>query len=310
MRLSELCLVLLCAAAAGISAPQGHRELSPGLAAASGKAAGVGDRGPGAAAPRTGVVDPRQAWMLLARSTGRKRGCQGRMGIARDGTKARTGVAPATGQSPGKSPQVAVPVHPGAPTILEELLEQLLKGLVKTCRKAREEQEEKEESKVNTQARSHHHVEAAFHCWTRENISVEQRVQQELQHYYIPEREAMFHRGSGLNLTSGKYTAPIAGYYTFRATLHIVCREQQRKGHPCRGKRLRVLICVQSCCQHNSYLESVSRLESGGDLFTISVAGVLYLKAGQDASVFLDNTAGSPLTIQSGSDFSAVLLGV
>ncbi|KFU88956.1 Protein FAM132B, partial [Chaetura pelagica] len=125
-----------------------------------------------------------------------------------------------------------------------------------------------------------------------------------------PEREAMFHRGPGLNLTSGKYTAPIAGYYTFRATLHIACREQQRKGHSCRGKRLRVLICVQSCCQHNSYLETVSRLESGGDLFTISVAGVLYLKAGQDASVFLDNTAGSPLTIQSGSDFSAVLLGV
>ncbi|XP_009995063.1 PREDICTED: erythroferrone [Chaetura pelagica] len=274
--------------------------------------------------------------MLLARSTGQRRGCRARTGIARDGMKAHTAVAPATGQSPGKSPQVAVPVHPGAPTVLEELLEQLLKGLVKeqvkTCRKAREGQEEKEESKVNAQARSH--VEAAFYCQTRENISVEQRVQQELQHYYIPEREAMFHRGPGLNLTSGKYTAPIAGYYTFRATLHIgeplgtptallgrsrmvltlpsvpACREQQRKGHSCRGKRLRVLICVQSCCQHNSYLETVSRLESGGDLFTISVAGVLYLKAGQDASVFLDNTAGSPLTIQSGSDFSAVLLGV
>ena len=31
----------------------------------------------------------------------------------------------------------------------------------------------------------------------------------------------MFHRGLGLNLTSGQYTAPIAGYYTFTATLHI-----------------------------------------------------------------------------------------
>ncbi|NXG66962.1 ERFE protein, partial [Hemiprocne comata] len=149
-----------------------------------------------------------------------------------------------------------------------------------------------------------------------------------------PEREAMFHRGSGLNLTSGKYMAPIAGYYTFRATLHIgeplgtptallgrsgmvltlpsvlVCRQQQRKGHPCGGKRLRVLICVQSHCQHNSFLETVSRLESSGDRFTTSVSGVLYLKAGQYASVFVDNTAGSPLTVQSGSDFSAVLLGV
>ncbi|NXJ40281.1 ERFE protein, partial [Ciconia maguari] len=125
-----------------------------------------------------------------------------------------------------------------------------------------------------------------------------------------PERERMFHRGSGLNLTSGQYLAPVAGYYTFTATLHIVRREQQRKGQPCRGNRLRVLICVQSHCQHNSNLETVSRLESGGDLFTISVTGVLYLQAGQYASVFVDNAADSPLTVQSGSDFSAILLGV
>ncbi|NWS57293.1 ERFE protein, partial [Chunga burmeisteri] len=125
-----------------------------------------------------------------------------------------------------------------------------------------------------------------------------------------PEREGMFHRGLGLNLTSGQYMAPVAGYYTFTATLHIVRREQQRKGQPCRENSLRVLICVQSRCQHNSKLETMSRLESVGDLFTISVTGVLYLQAGQYASVFVDNTAGSPLTVLSGSDFSAILLGV
>ncbi|NXW91831.1 ERFE protein, partial [Alopecoenas beccarii] len=150
-----------------------------------------------------------------------------------------------------------------------------------------------------------------------------------------PETEGMFHRGSGLNLTSGQYTAPIAGYYTFTATLHIgepsgtppttllggsgpaltlpsvsVSGEQRRKGQPCRGNRLRVLICVQSCCQHNSNLETVSQLGSCGDHFTISVTGVIYMQAGQYASVFVDNAAGSTLTIQSGSDFSAILLGV
>ncbi|NXB30039.1 ERFE protein, partial [Eulacestoma nigropectus] len=125
-----------------------------------------------------------------------------------------------------------------------------------------------------------------------------------------PEREGMFHRGPGLNLTSGQYTAPIAGYYAFTTTLHIARREPRRKGQGCRGSRLRVLICVQSHCQQNSNLETVSRLESSGDLFTISVTGILYLQAGQYASVFVDNTAGSPLTVQSGSDFSAVLLGV
>ncbi|NXS58059.1 ERFE protein, partial [Brachypteracias leptosomus] len=149
-----------------------------------------------------------------------------------------------------------------------------------------------------------------------------------------PERDGMFHRGLGLNLTSGQYTAPIAGYYTFTATLHIgessgtpkalpgrprtaltfpsvlVRGEQRRKMQSCRGNRLRALICVQSHCQHNSNLETVSQLESSSNLFTISVTGVLYLQAGQYVSVFVDNTAGSPLTVQSGSDFSAVLLGV
>ncbi|NXV30227.1 ERFE protein, partial [Rissa tridactyla] len=125
-----------------------------------------------------------------------------------------------------------------------------------------------------------------------------------------PEREGMFHRGSGLNLTSGQYTAPIAGYYAFTATLHLVRREQRRKWQPCRGNRLRVLVCVQSRCQHNSNLETVSWLESGVGLFTISVTGVLYLQAGQYASVFVDNAADSPLTVQSGSDFSAILIGV
>ncbi|NXO17961.1 ERFE protein, partial [Oriolus oriolus] len=124
-----------------------------------------------------------------------------------------------------------------------------------------------------------------------------------------PEREGIFHRGPGLNLTSGQYTAPIAGYYAFTTTLHIVRREPRRKGQGCRGS-LRVLICVQSRCKHNSNLEAVSRLESSSGLFTISVTGTLYLQAGQYASVFVDNTAGSPLTVQSGSDFSAVLLGV
>ncbi|NWS20961.1 ERFE protein, partial [Pachyramphus minor] len=149
-----------------------------------------------------------------------------------------------------------------------------------------------------------------------------------------PEREEVFHRGPGLNLTSGQYTAPITGYYTFTTTLHIGepwgsptallgCsgmaltpssvpghRELQRKRQVCWGTRLRVLICVQSHCQHNRNLETSSRLESRGDLFTISVTGVLYLQAGQYASVFVENAAGSPLTVRSGSDFSAVLLGV
>ncbi|XP_044525455.1 erythroferrone [Gracilinanus agilis] len=157
-------------------------------------------------------------------------------------------------------------------------------------------------------------VEAAFHCRVRRNVAVERRTLQELHFYYLPEKEGSFHRGLGLNLTSGQYTAPITGFYTFAATLYIGKTQQPRggasRGQPRSRDRLRVLICVQSLCQHNVSLEAVTGLESSSDLFSVSVSGILYLQAGQYASVFVDNATGSPLTVRSGSDFSAVFLGV
>ncbi|XP_034511393.1 erythroferrone [Ailuropoda melanoleuca] len=86
--------------------------------------------------------------------------------------------------------------------------------------------------------------------------------------------------------------------------------EQPRRGPPRPRDRLRLLICIQSRCQRNASLEAVMGLESSSELFTISVNGVLYLQSGQYASVFLDNASGSPLTVRSGSHFSAILLGV
>ncbi|XP_068810788.1 erythroferrone [Struthio camelus] len=299
-RSAGLCLALLCAAAACLGVAAGTPRSPPAASAAP------------AAAKRAGGVDPRDAWALLVkRSEG---------GKARDGAKGKRAKVGAPGP-PG--PRAPAGAHTTAEELLREL-QRLLQGAakeqqqmsVKACEGCEEDKKSSEDNVLafvpSPLARSgpHHRVEAAFHCRTRRNISVEQRSLQELQIYYIPEREGMFHRGLGLNLTSGQYTAPVAGYYTFTATLHIVHRGHQRKGQQCPRNRLRVLICVQSLCQHDSSLETVSRLESSGDLFTVSVNGVLYLQAGQYASVFVDNTARSPVTVQSGSDFSAVLLGV
>ncbi|XP_024901195.1 erythroferrone [Pteropus alecto] len=131
----------------------------------------------------------------------------------------------------------------------------------------------------------------------------------------LPDAEGAFRRGPGLNLTSGQYTAPVAGFYALTATLHVetppaALAETPRRGPPRPRDRLRLLICIQSRCQRNASLEAVTGLESSSELFTISVNGVLYLQTGQYTSVFLDNASGSPLTVRSGSHFSAVLLGV
>ncbi|XP_031224286.1 erythroferrone isoform X1 [Mastomys coucha] len=121
-------------------------------------------------------------------------------------------------------------------------------------------------------------VEAAFHCRLRRDVQVERRALHELGVYYLPEVEGAFRRGPGLNLTSGQYTAPVAGFYALAATLHVALTEQPRKGPPRPRDRLRLLICIQSLCQHNASLETVMGLENSSELFTISVNGVLYLQ--------------------------------
>ncbi|XP_051694202.2 erythroferrone [Oryctolagus cuniculus] len=153
-------------------------------------------------------------------------------------------------------------------------------------------------------------VEAAFHCRLRRDVAVERRALQELGAYYLPNADGSFRRGLGLNLTSGQYTAPVTGFYALAATLHVALAEPLRRGTPRPRDHLRLLICIESRCQSNTALEAVTGLDSSSELFTISVNGILYLQTGQHTSVFLDNASGSPLTVRSGSHFSAVLLGV
>ncbi|XP_053775268.1 erythroferrone isoform X2 [Desmodus rotundus] len=153
-------------------------------------------------------------------------------------------------------------------------------------------------------------VEAAFHCRLRHNASVERRTLHELSGYYLPQAEGAFYRGLGLNLTSGQYKVPVAGFYALAATLHVALPEQRRPELPRPRNRLRLLICIQSRCQHNVSLETVVGGRSGMELFTISVSGILYLKRRQHTSVFLDNASSSPVTVRSGSHFSAVFLGI
>nr|XP_048297822.1 erythroferrone isoform X2 [Myodes glareolus] len=143
-------------------------------------------------------------------------------------------------------------------------------------------------------------VEAAFHCRLRRDAQVERRALHELGVYYLPNIEGAFSRGPGLNLTSGQYTAPVSGFYALAATLHVALTEQPRRGPPRPRDRLRLLICIQSLCQHNASLETVLGMENSSELFTISVNGVLYLQTGHYTSVFLDNASGSSLMLTSG----------
>ncbi|KAJ6634163.1 hypothetical protein lerEdw1_014119 [Lerista edwardsae] len=264
-------------------------------------------------------LSPWDTWMLFSKQS--DKGVNGKRRCKSKARKFKLG-RPGPAGPPGPR---------GAIITREELLREfrlLLKGIIRkqerlnfkacdNCQEDEEKEEDREEENLLAQitgplleSKEQGLVAAAFHCRTRKNISIERRSLQELQLYYIPKKWEMFHRGIGLNLTNGQYVAPVSGYYIFTATLHVVQGDHQKKNPTRTQDRLRVLICIESLCHQNISLETVSSWDGNNEHFTTSVNGVLFLLAGQYASVFVDNGTGSSLTIRSGSDFSAILLGI
>ncbi|KAK2505839.1 hypothetical protein MC885_013125 [Smutsia gigantea] len=289
--------------------------------------------GPSASSPEPATgqarnIDPRDAWTLFIRQS--DKGANAKRGGRSKVRKLKLGL-PGPPGPPG-------PQGPPGPIISPEVLQKefqlLLKGAVRQRERAEPEPCTRDPAAMAATAGEDEleaaggagvlallaaplapgprapRVEAAFHCRLRRDAWVERRALRELGGYYLPDAEGAFRRGPGLNLTSGQYAAPVAGFYALAATLHVALAEPPKRGPPRPRDRLRLLICIQSRCRRNASLEAVMGLENSSELFTISVNGVLYLQTGQYASVFLDNASGASLSVCSGSHFSAVLLGV
>ncbi|XP_069399482.1 erythroferrone isoform X3 [Ovis canadensis] len=292
----------LLAAAVGLGspepgAPSGSRareEPPPGNELPAGPAA----RPPESPVERThGLSDPRDAWMLFVRQS--DKGVNSKRGSRSKAKKLKLGLPGPPGPPGPQGPPG--PITP--PEVLLKEFQLLLKGAVRTRECAEPEPgprvpaavpaarpEDDEEAAAGgagvlallaaplDPGPRAPRVEAAFHCRLRRDASVERRALHELGLYYVPDAEGAFRRGPGLNLTSGQYTAPVAGFYALAATLHVALAEPPRRGPPRPRDRLRLLICLESRCQHHASLEAVTGLEGSSELFTISVNGVLYLQ--------------------------------
>uniref|UniRef100_A0A8D0GA40 Adipolin n=1 Tax=Sphenodon punctatus TaxID=8508 RepID=A0A8D0GA40_SPHPU len=153
-------------------------------------------------------------------------------------------------------------------------------------------------------------VEEAFHCKLKGQVVVDKKTLVELQNFQTPLAKGAFLRGSGLNLVTGRFTAPVSGIYQFSANVHIDHSELKSKLQLRARDNVRVLICIESLCHRYTSLEVIAGLESNSKIFTVYVHGLLQLQAGQYTSIFVDNSAGAPITIQNGSDFMGMLMGV
>ncbi|XP_054406044.1 erythroferrone isoform X2 [Pongo abelii] len=304
----------LLAAAAGLGSPEpgapsrsrAREEPPPGneLPRGPGESrAGPAARPPEPTAERAHSVDPRDAWMLFVRQS--DKGVNGKKRSRGKAKKLKFGL-PGPPGPPG-------PQGPPGPIIPPEALlkefQLLLKGAVRQRERAEPEPctrgpagpvaaslapvsatagEDDDDVAGDVLALlaallapgpRAPRVEAAFLCRLRRDALVERRALHELGVYYLPDAEGAFRRGPGLNLTSGQYRAPVAGFYALAATLHVALGEPPRRGPPRPRDHLRLLICIQSRCQRNASLEAIMGLESSSELFTISVNGVLYLQA-------------------------------
>uniref|UniRef100_A0A8C3ND58 Adipolin n=1 Tax=Geospiza parvula TaxID=87175 RepID=A0A8C3ND58_GEOPR len=159
------------------------------------------------------------------------------------------------------------------------------------------------------EAPSQRRVQEAFHCKLKGQVPVDKKTLVELQNFQSPVAKGAFLRGSGLNLATGRFTAPMGGIYQFSANIHIDHSELKSKAQLRARDSVRVLICIESLCHRHTSLEVIAGLESNSKIFTVYVHGLLQLQAGQYTSIFVDNGAGAAVTVQPGSDFMGMLLG-
>ncbi|NWV16868.1 ADIPL protein, partial [Origma solitaria] len=152
-------------------------------------------------------------------------------------------------------------------------------------------------------------LDEAFHCRLKGHVVVDKRTLVELQNFQSPPGRGAFLRGAGLDLASGRFTAPVGGIYQFSANVHLDHSELKSRAQLRARDSVRVLICIESLCHRYTSLEVIAGLESNSKIFTISVQGLLQLQAGQYTSIFVDNGAGAAVTVQNGSDFMGMLLG-
>ncbi|XP_061421919.1 adipolin-like isoform X2 [Lethenteron reissneri] len=152
-------------------------------------------------------------------------------------------------------------------------------------------------------------LQEAFHCKLSAALSVRKRSAKQLHGFHTPVSQGAFVRGAGMDLTRGRFTAPVAGIYQLAAHVHLERTEGKNKGRSSRGREVaRVLVCVDALCPQHSSLEGRAGME--GRALSMFASGLLQLQAGQQVTVLVENGFGSEITVRNESSFGGVLMGV
>ncbi|PRD34068.1 UNVERIFIED_CONTAM: Adipolin [Trichonephila clavipes] len=148
-------------------------------------------------------------------------------------------------------------------------------------------------------------VMSAFMWELQDYIKVPKSSRIELDMFKESNRGGTLSRSMGsLKSVSGRFEAPRTGFYHFNARIHIYV--PLRRKIP--NELFTVSFCVSGNCEKKIMLQTVVGVGSA-ERMTVSTIGMLYLKAHEYVSIFVDNKSSNEINIFEGSQFSGYLLG-
>ncbi|KAM4551620.1 erythroferrone [Odontesthes bonariensis] len=235
-------------------------------------------------------VSPLSSWLIFRRNSnkGDNRRTKGSRRTSKHGLPGPPG--PPGPQGPPGPPGPPAPLLPQQQGLIQELrLRDMVGGACLRC---------DHPPRVST----------SFFSRLLQAVTIPRRSLLELQPFSRPsDSERSLQRGHGFNSSTGRYVAPVSGFYQLTASLLIESgdRVQVRL-----RDSVRAAICIESLCQSNLSVESVMGVAAAGGTFSILLTGTLYLQAGEYVSVFVDNATGSAVSVLQDSLFSGILLGI
>jgi hypothetical protein len=118
----------------------------------------------------------------------------------------------------------------------------------------------------------------------------------------------LFNDGTHLNLTNGRFTAPVDGLYFFSAQVRIDGINPNATVDGTVYSRLMIVKNGNAQFFRNG-LHSIRNADAGTAFYdTQSVSGILKLEAGDYVSVFVESTGDTSFTVQSESGFNGYLV--
>ncbi|XP_078372546.1 adipolin-like isoform X1 [Oculina patagonica] len=148
---------------------------------------------------------------------------------------------------------------------------------------------------------------SAHHIVLRYDVTVPKKSHQELKNYKLPgDHSGTFVRGNDIDLRTGRYVIRYTGIYQLTAHL-VISRDREANLRP--RDYVKISVCISSLCELNTSLTTITGMESNSLKFTVSVTGMLMLKAGHYVSIYIENNTNKPISILEKSSFSGLMIG-